>query len=94
MSQARADLSALIEEVRHGESVVITHRGSPVARIEPLTTAESPDRGRFESLVARGLAIPARERIDIEGFLDAPRPKLPDGVFASDFIVEEREESR
>lgn len=93
VSRARAELSELIAEVRRGDTVVITHRGTPVARIEPLTTANVPDGQRIDSLVARGLALPAREVLDVDEFLAASRPRLPDGVDASQFIVEERADS-
>ena len=92
MSQARANFSELIAEVRRGDSVVITHRGTPVARIEPLATADVPDRQRIESLAARGLALPARAALDVDEFLAACRPSLPDGVDASQLIVDERSE--
>ena len=94
VSQARAELSELIAEVRRGDTVVITHRGTPVARIEPLTNAEVPDRQRIDSLVARGLALPAKEVLNVDEFLATCRPSLPEGVDASQFIVEERADSR
>ena len=94
VSQARANLSALIEEVRQGETVIITHRGAPVARIEPCTLGDVADSDRIKSLVARGLAIPPRKCIDAEKFLATPRPKLPEGVNVSDYIVAEREGTR
>lgn len=34
MSEAKNGLSALLDEVRRGETVLITRRGKPVARIE------------------------------------------------------------
>ena len=94
VSKARASFSALIEEVRQGETVVITHRGKPVARIDPCSLADVPDGDRVKSLAARGLAVPPRNLIDVERFLATPRPNLPEGVDASDYIVEERGESR
>ena len=94
VSQARAELSELIAEVRRGDTVVITHRGTPVARIEPFTTADVPDRQRIDSLIARGLLMPAREALDVDEFLSSQRPSLPEDVDASRFIVEERAGSR
>ena len=35
VSEAKNGLSALLDEVRRGETVLITHHGRPVARIEP-----------------------------------------------------------
>ena len=94
VSEARANLSSLIEEVRQGETIVITNRGEPVARIESCTPADSSDSDRINSLVARGLAIPPRNRMDVEEFLSAHRPKLPEDVNLSDYVIADREESR
>ena len=40
-SEARTHLSALLDEVAHGETIVITKRGRAVARLTP---PEAPDR--------------------------------------------------
>ena len=93
VSEARANLSSLIEEVRRGETIVITKRGEPVARIEPCPPIDGPDSDRINALVAKGLLIPPRNRMDAEEFLAAPRPKLPDGVNLSDYVIEERKQS-
>ena len=42
MFEAKTHLSALVDEVARGETVIITKRGQPVAR---LTSPEAPDRG-------------------------------------------------
>ena len=39
--QAKTHLSALLDEVARGETIIITRRGRPVAR---LTAPEEPDR--------------------------------------------------
>lgn len=39
--EAKTHLSALLDEVARGETIIITRRGRPVAR---LTAPESPDR--------------------------------------------------
>jgi prevent-host-death family protein len=36
VEDAKADLSAIIERVEHGEEIVITRAGTPVARVVPL----------------------------------------------------------
>ena len=55
IAEAKNQLSALIDRVRHGETIVITDRGRPVARlVSALTgTAEDPD-GRLARLERRG----------------------------------------
>lgn len=45
--EARQNLSALIEEVKKGREIVITDRGTPVARLAPLEPKEGkPFRSR------------------------------------------------
>ncbi|MCZ7654937.1 MAG: type II toxin-antitoxin system Phd/YefM family antitoxin [Rhodocyclaceae bacterium] len=41
ISQTKNQLSALIEQVGHGETVVITDRDRPVARLMPIAAEES-----------------------------------------------------
>jgi len=42
ISEARRNLSALIERARAGESVVITRRGKPLAELNPARSARKP----------------------------------------------------
>lgn len=93
VSVARASLSSLIQEVRQGETVIITNRGEPVARIEPCSYADGTDGDRLASLVARGVAIPPSKRIDPSEFLAKPRLKLPDGVDTAKLLRAERDGS-
>jgi prevent-host-death family protein len=56
ITEAKNRLSALIDRVRHGETVVITDRGRPVARLESVVTDPSADpAGRLARLERRGL---------------------------------------
>ena len=41
VSQTKNSLSALLARVRHGETIVITDRSRPVARLEPIAASES-----------------------------------------------------
>ena len=92
VSDARNGFSALLDEVRRGETVLITHRGKPVARIESCRAADLT-AGEVQ-LVRRGLADPPRARLDLDRFLSAPAPRLPDGLSASRLIVAERDGGR
>ncbi len=92
ISEARNKLSGLLRRVRLGETVLITDRGKPVARIEPClsTGAEDP---QVAALLARpGVATPARETLDLAAFLKTPLPRLPEGVRASDAVSADRDE--
>lgn len=94
VSDAKNGLSALLDEVRRGETVLITHRGRPVARIESCRTGDGGAGGSEAELVRRGIANPPRARLDLDHFLAAPAPRLPEGVSASRLIVAEREGER
>ena len=92
ITEAKNRLSALIDRVRHGETVVITDRGRPVARLESVVTDPVADpAGRLARLERRGLLRRA----------GAPPAKTPRafarGSRASrtlDLLLEERRSSR
>ena len=49
ITEAKNSLSALIDQVKGGSSVLIGDRGRPVARLEPVRGAEADDDGRLRS---------------------------------------------
>jgi prevent-host-death family protein len=92
ITQAKNGLSALIDQVKAGESILILDRGTPVARLEPVVGAGTAE-GRLERLeragvIRRGLAAPPVEQILQRG------PALPVGVSVVDALLEERREDR
>ena len=90
--EAKNGLLELLDEVRRGETVLITHHGKPVARIEPYQTLGLADDEAAAALVKRGVVSPPKSRLDVDGFLARPRPRLAEGLSASRIIVEERDE--
>jgi prevent-host-death family protein len=55
ITEAKNQLSALIDRVRHGEIIVITDRGRPVARLmSALAEAAEDTEGRLARLERRG----------------------------------------
>ena len=56
--EAKTHLSALLDEVARGETIIITKRGRAVARLTP---PEAPDRGA--AVAAAGALRNLRERI-------------------------------
>jgi prevent-host-death family protein len=55
ITEAKNQLSALIDRVQHGETIVITDRGRPVARlVSALTGAAQDPEGRLARLARRG----------------------------------------
>jgi prevent-host-death family protein len=57
ISETKNGLSALLDRVRHGETIVVTDRGRPVARLEPVTGQDQagPDEGRLARLERAGI---------------------------------------
>ena len=92
VSEAKNGLSALLDEVRHGETVLITHHGRPIARLEPFQTSGLADDEAAAALVQRGVASPPRTRLDVDRFLARPVPRLAKGLSASQIVVAERSE--
>lgn len=58
ISEAKNRLSALLDRVRAGETVVIVDRGRPVARLEPIVSANEDATGRISRLERAGILRP------------------------------------
>jgi prevent-host-death family protein len=82
VSVLRAELSNWIERVQAGEEVVVTERGTPVARLLPIDTAPL-----LEQLVARGVLGKPR-RSSRPTARDAKRVKARGPV--ADLVSEQR----
>lgn len=94
VSDARANLSSLIAEVRQGESVVVTHRGKPVARIEPYAPPGGEMSEELRSLIAKGIVMTGSNRPDPHFFRRIRPLELPDGLDIVEYVIEERRDSR
>lgn len=94
VSEAKNGLSGLLSEVRRGEAVLITHRGRPVARIEPCHVGGPGADHAVADLVSRGVAVPPRTPLDVERFLGVPPARLTGSTGASEIVVAERRARR
>jgi prevent-host-death family protein len=92
ISQAKNGLSALIDRVRQGASIVIEDRGVPVAKLEPIVHAADAD-GRLMRLVRQGLVRPPARPLT-KAWLSRRPPRVIDGRNPSDIVLEERREGR
>lgn len=92
ISEAKNGLSALLDRVRQGASVIIEDRGVPVARLEPIVGGANPD-GRLARLERQGL-IRSPVRALPAAWLKARPPRLLEGRNASDIVLAERSEGR
>jgi len=94
ITEAKNQLSALIDRVRHGETIVITDRGRPVARlVSALTGAAEDPEGRLARLERRGgLRLAAAEPPRALILKRLPKVRKPAGVLET--LLDERREGR
>jgi prevent-host-death family protein len=78
------DTASVLARVEGGETVEITNRGKPIARIVPVTNGEMDD------LVAAGWVTPAT----LHGPLPMPQGDLDETNSASAALIAMREEER
>jgi prevent-host-death family protein len=93
ITEAKNRLSALIDHVRSGESVLIVDRGTPVARLESAVSAAPDGEGRIARLERAGTVRAARKPPATD-LLAQEAPSLRPGVSAVAVLLEERREGR
>ena len=95
ITEAKNGLSKLIDEVKAGTPVLITDRGRPVARLEPITGgADADDTGRLARLIRDGVVRPSRGPGLPKSFFSEPLPRAKPGLSILDALLEERREGR
>ncbi|MEK6721470.1 MAG: type II toxin-antitoxin system prevent-host-death family antitoxin [Chloroflexota bacterium] len=92
ITEVKNGLSALIDQVRAGESILITDRGLVVARLEPVTTTPDPT-GRLRRLERAGIVRLGGAASPLER-LRRPARRLPTGTSAVRAIIDERRSGR
>jgi prevent-host-death family protein len=93
ISEAKNNLSALIDRVKAGSSILIVDRGHPVARLEPVTDVHADDDDRLARLVRAGIVRPARGPVSPPVLRSDP-PRARKGASALRVLLEERREGR
>ena len=94
ITEAKNRLSALIDRVRHGETVVIEDRGVPVARLESvLARTDGAGEGRQARLERQGLGRRPTAKAP-KGVLAAAPPRPRRGARLSDAVLAERDDTR
>ncbi len=86
VSALKARLSAFLEIVRRGDEVLVTDRGRPIARIAPVTGAQSIE-GRREELLRTGRLRAPRAKLPRD-FWDRKRPADPKGKGLTALLAE------
>jgi prevent-host-death family protein len=95
ISETKNSLSALLDHVRHGETVIITDRSRPIARLGPMGTegGSGPDEGRLARLERAGIIRRAsRDRLDEILRVPPIAPRRGADIVAA--VIEERRGSR
>ena len=92
ITQTKNRLSALIDGLKGGESVLIVDRGRPVARLEPVTGGEEGGQsGRLSRLIRDGVLRPRRTSAPAAVF-NTPPPRAD--ASALELLIDERREGR
>jgi antitoxin (DNA-binding transcriptional repressor) of toxin-antitoxin stability system len=90
ISQVKNRLSAYLEKVRAGETVLILDRDQPVARLERVVTQDDPE-GHLQRLERIGIIRRASQPLPLE-YLRSNAPASDQSVLAA--LLEEREIGR
>ena len=92
ITEAKNNLSALIDGLKGGSPVLILDRGRPVARLEPVTPGREPD-GRLSRLIREGIVRPGRTPLSRTLFTEQP-PRPNRGASAVGMLIAERRDGR
>ena len=93
ITEAKNNLSALIDGLKGGGSVLIVDRGRPVARLEPVIERGEDQEGRLSRLIREGIVRPGRASLS-PARLAGPIPRARRGASAVRALIEDRREGR
>lgn len=93
ITEAKNKLSALIDGVQGGGSVLIVDRGRPVARLEPVNGLRPDDDSRLGRLVRHGAVRPARAAMPKALFATRP-PRPKKGASGVRALLDDRRDAR
>jgi prevent-host-death family protein len=92
ITEAKNNLSALLDSVRGGDPVLIVDRGRPIARLEPLR-GEAAAEGLLARLIRAGVVRPARAAA-ARAVLATKPPRPRKTASALRALLDERREGR
>ena len=92
LTETEHNLSALVEQVRGGESILIMDRGRPVARLESVLSDQDPE-GRLSRLESQGLLRRAEAPPPVALMSQKP-PEASGGASIVEALLEERRSGR
>lgn len=95
ISETKNNLSAYLDLVRNGETILITDRNKPVARLEPVSNYDDQDdEGRLARLERAGVICRSKRRGVVRSIIDMPPPTPLNGASILRALLEDREEGR
>ena len=95
ITETKNQLSALLERVRQGETILIMDRNRPVARLEPVSSGDErvdPD-GRLALLERSGVIRRGSGKL-CRRIADSRPPKIGKGASVLAALLEERQQDR
>lgn len=94
ITETKNQLSALLDKVRHGETILITDRDRPVARLEPVGNDDRVDQtGHLAHLERNGIIRRARGEPS-KLILEKRPPKANNEASVLRALLAERDENR
>lgn len=92
ITEAKNNLSGLIDRVRKGETVLIFDRNRPVARLQPIEAADGSDSDApwLAGLVRDGMLAPATTQLVVRELPKAVQPARPASIV--DALCADRDE--
>jgi prevent-host-death family protein len=93
VTETKNRLSALLAEVRAGETVLIVDRGTPVAKLEGVGSLNRDVEGRLERLQKSGAVRVGHAKPPLD-LASRKRPPLSPDASVVDALLEERREGR
>src|SRR6266567_367777 len=93
ITEAKNNLSSLIDGLKGGSPVLIVDRGRPGARLEPVSGVRDDGDSRLARLVRDGMVRPARAAVP-KALLATKPPRVKKGVSGVRVLLEDRRDGR
>jgi prevent-host-death family protein len=93
LTDTKNNLSALVDQVQHGETILILDRGRPVARLESVRGDGDDPEGRLARLERQGLLRRASAPLPREILMAKP-PRPSEGASVLEALLAERRDGR
>ena len=93
ITETKNGLSRLLDDVRRGETILITERKVPVARIEPVRGSPGTKDDRLAVLIGEGIVSPPERNLNVSALRAESLPRLVSADSAVKALLADREGS-